>query len=65
MREELLAHSLLFLLAQTSRHFSEDKAIWVDAASSAQVWSVEDTGERGDQGGALNVGSSAQELAEM
>lgn len=65
MREESLAHSLLFPLAQTGTHFSEDKAVWVDAASSAQVQSVEDAGERGYQSGALNVGSNAQELAEM
>lgn len=43
----------------------EDKAVWVDAASSAQVRSVEDAGERAYQSGALNVGSNAQELAEM
>lgn len=45
MGEELCAHSLLFLLAQTGRHFSGDKATWVDAAPSTQVLLLDDSGE--------------------
>lgn len=54
----------LLSLAQTGRHFSGDKATWLDAASSAAVLLLGDAG-RGAVGWCFEMASSPQELAEM
>lgn len=56
---------LFFLLAQTGRYFSGDKGTWVEVASRAQIRLLEDAGQMGCQGSALNMSPSPQELAEM
>lgn len=64
-RRRIVCPLLFFLLAQTGRDFSGDKATWVDVASRAQVRLLEDAGQMGCQGGALNMSPSLRELAEM
>lgn len=55
---ELSVHSLFFVLAQTGRSFSGDKAASVDA----QVLSLEGAGEPSCQSGAFSVGPAPKNL---